>query len=101
MRALRRGGWCLCLTVVPALPRAKRGDVGAVHAAVGTVAPGVTAARVDEYALAAGRLAHAEPVDAHVGEPDGEARNPSRLASRSPSSPPAPAVFTSRTASSA
>src|SRR5437667_10252546 len=75
MRALRRGGWCLCLTVVPALPRAKRGDVGAVHAAVGTVAPGVTAARVDEYALAAGRLAHAEPVDAHVGEPDGEAHH--------------------------
>src|SRR5207244_2949509 len=28
-----------------------------------------------EYSLAAGRLADAEPVDAHVGEPDGQAHH--------------------------
>ncbi len=73
---LHRGGRRLCLTVVfTALPGAIRGDVGAVHAPVGTVAPGVTGAGVDEYALTAGRLADAEPVDAHVGDSHGQAHH--------------------------
>src|SRR5712664_858089 len=72
-RALHRGGWRLCFAVVFApFTGTKRGDVGPVHAPLGAVAPGVAGAGVDEHALAAGRLADAEPVDPHVREPDGE-----------------------------
>src|SRR5215471_2763438 len=61
--------------VLAALAGAVRGNVGPVHAPLGAVAPGVAGAGVDEHALAAGRVADAEPVDAHVGEPDGEAHH--------------------------
>src|SRR6516225_2272729 len=71
----RRAGWLGLAVVLAALPGPVRGDVGPVHAPLGAVTPGVAGAGVDEHALAAGRLADAEPFDAHVGEPDGEAHH--------------------------
>jgi len=57
------------------LTGAKSGNIGAVHAALGAVPPGAARAGVDEHAQAAGRLADAEPVDADVAEPDGQAHH--------------------------
>src|SRR5207247_11144838 len=71
---LRAGRLCLALVLAP-LAGPERGDICPVHAPLGTVTPGVAGAGVDEYSLAAGRLADAEPVDAHVGEPDGQAHH--------------------------
>src|SRR6185437_7906541 len=72
--ALHRGARRLRLTLVlAALPGPVRGDIRPVHASFGTVTPGVAGAGVDENARAARRLADAEPVDAHVAEPDGHA----------------------------
>src|SRR6516165_450944 len=70
-----RAGWLGLAVVLAALPGPVRGDVGPVHAPLGAVTPGVAGAGVDEHALAAGRLADAEALDAHVGEPDGEAHH--------------------------
>src|SRR5437660_9881032 len=76
MAPLHRGAGRLCLAVVlAALPGPERGDIGPVHAPFRTVTPGVAGAGVDEHALTAGRLADAEPLDAHVGEPDGQAHH--------------------------
>ena len=55
--------------VIAALPGPVCGDVGPVHAPLGAVTPGVAGAGVDEHALAAGCLADAEPLDAHVVDP--------------------------------
>src|ERR1700759_788818 len=76
LHVLHAGARRLRLAVVLApLPGPVRGHVGPVHAPLGAVTPGVAGAGVDEYPLAAGRLADAEPGDAHAGEPDGEAHH--------------------------
>src|SRR5690349_17885250 len=64
--------------VVAPLPGPEGGHIGAVHAPFRAVTPGVAGAGVDKDALAAGRLADAEPFDAQVGEPDGEAHHGAR-----------------------
>src|SRR5882724_6141886 len=69
----RAGCFCLAAAVLAAFPGPERGDVGPVHASFGAVTPGVAGAGVDENARAAGRLADAEPFDAQVGQPDGQA----------------------------
>src|ERR1700760_4520251 len=69
------GRFCLAAVVLAAFPGPERGHVGAVHAALGAVPPGVAGAGVDEDARAAGRLADAEPVDPQVGDPDGESHH--------------------------
>src|SRR6476660_1243926 len=71
-RGARRLGFAL---VLAALPGPVRGDICPVHASLGTVTPGVAGAGVDENARAVRRLADAEPADAHVGEPDGQAHH--------------------------
>src|SRR5689334_17458130 len=68
----------LAAAVLASLPGAERGHVGPVHAPFRAVTPGVAGAGVDEDALAAGRLADAEPFNAQVGEPDGEAHHGAR-----------------------
>src|ERR1700742_479124 len=73
-----RGRLCLsivALLIIGAFAGAKGGHVGPVHAPLAAVTPGVTAAGIDEHALAAGRLADPETVDADVGEPDGQAHH--------------------------
>src|SRR3954447_18518280 len=76
---LRRGiGRFRLAAVLAPLPGPERGHVGTVHAPFGAVAPGVAGAGVDEDALAAGRLADAEPVDPQVGDPDGQSHHGAR-----------------------
>ena len=53
----------------------ERRHVRPVYAPIGAVSPGVVAADVDEHPLAARRLADAEPVNAQVGEPHGQAHD--------------------------
>src|ERR1039457_4635160 len=74
--ALRQGGRGLCVPAVFALfTRAKRGNAGAIRAPLRAETPSVGGAGVDEHALAAGRVAAADRVDADVGQPDGEAHH--------------------------
>src|ERR1700721_1413123 len=64
-----------CLTglgVFAALAGSVGGDVRPAGATVRAVPPGPVDRRVDEDPLAGRRLAHAEPVEAEVGQPDGE-----------------------------
>src|SRR3984957_20131501 len=64
-----------CLTglgVLAALASPVGGDVRPAGAAVGAVPPGPVDRRVDEDPLAGRRLAHPEPVEAEVGQPDRE-----------------------------
>src|SRR5690242_17233959 len=75
---LSAGCPCLAAAVLAPLPGPERGHVGAVHAPFRAVTPGVAGAGVNEDALAAGRLADAEPFDAQVGEPDRETHHGAR-----------------------
>jgi nickel-type superoxide dismutase maturation protease len=61
--------------VLAALTRRERGYVRAVGAPIRAEPPGAAGTGVDEHALAAGRLADAEPADADVGQPDGQAHH--------------------------
>src|SRR5690349_23526500 len=72
------GRLCLAAAVLAPFPGSERRHVGTVHAPLRAVTPGVAGTGVDEDALAAGRLADAEPFDAQVGEPDGEAHHGAR-----------------------
>src|SRR5512142_1038170 len=72
------GRFCLAAAVLAPFPGPERRHVGPVHAPLRAVTPGVAGTGVDKDALAAGRLADAEPFDAQVGEPDGEAHHGTR-----------------------